>query len=152
MALPRRLTQWEEEARPYLVSEGYEVRSIKTWRYNCIAFTADDVSAWWWPDDAKDSDAYWPIDRREEKLDCFMEAYQSLGYAACEEEGKEEGFEKIAIYALNGIPSHAAKQLPDGRWKSKLGPDEDIHHNSVKALEDDFNYGKVVQYMKRPVK
>ena len=57
MDLPKRLTQWEEEARPYLVSEGYEVRSIKTWRYNCIAFSADDVSVWWWPDNDKDTDA-----------------------------------------------------------------------------------------------
>jgi hypothetical protein len=53
---------------------------------------------------------------------------------------------------LGGEPTHAAKQLPDGRWKSKLGDFEDIEHNTVKAVEDDYCYGTVVQYMKRPIK
>jgi len=63
----------------------------------------------------------------------------------------EEGFEKIALYTFGGEPTHAAKQLPDGRWKSKLGDWEDIEHNTVKAVEDDSMYGEAVQYMKRPI-
>jgi len=44
-------------------------------------------------------------------------------------------FEKIAIYAAGGVPTHAAKQTSDGRWKSKLGGWEDIEHNTPKAVE-----------------
>jgi hypothetical protein len=43
---------------------------------------------------------------------------------------------------------HAARQLGTGRWTSKLGPDEDIEHDDVDALEGD-HYGVVVRIMKR---
>jgi hypothetical protein len=47
------------------------------------------------------------------------------------------------------VPKHAARQLPSGRWTSKLGPMEDIEH----ALHDltGMAYGSVVLVMKRPV-
>jgi hypothetical protein len=45
-------------------------------------------------------------------------------------------------------PKHASRQLPDGRWASKLGLSEDIKH----ALQDLTGtvYGSVVLVMKRP--
>jgi hypothetical protein len=149
VALSKRLIPQNEELWPNLVSEGYEVKSIQTWRYNCIAFAADDPSLTWWP--SPQEDVYWPIERREVSLACFVEAFESIGYQKCEA-GLESGFEKVAIYMFEGEPSHAAKQLPDGRWKSKLGGLEDIEHNTVKAVEDDCCYGRAVQYMKRPIK
>lgn len=85
---------------------------------------------------------------REVTLQCFCEAYQTLGYQKCASGSLETDSEKIAIYAEHGIPTHAAKQLDDGRWKSKLGKYEDIEHNSVKAVEE-YIYGKAVVYMKR---
>jgi len=148
VALSKRLIPQNEELWPFLVSEGYEVKSIQTRRYNCIAFAADDPSQTWWPQ--PEQDVYWPISKREITVECFVEAFESLGYAKCES-GMEDGFEKVAIYSFEGEPSHAAKQLPDGRWKSKLGDLEDIVHNTVKAVEDDCLYGSVVVYMKRPV-
>ena len=35
----------------------------------------------------------------------------------------ERGFEKIALFADSATlaPRHAAHQIPDGRWESKLG-------------------------------
>jgi hypothetical protein len=61
----------------------------------------------------------------------------------------EPGYEKVALFALAGVPKHAARQLPSGRWVSKLGPSEDIEH----ALHDltGMVYGSVVLVMKRPV-
>jgi hypothetical protein len=50
---------------------------------------------------------------------------------------------------LNGFsPLYAARQLPNGRWTSKLGEWEDIEH----ALHDltGMVYGSVVLVMKRP--
>jgi hypothetical protein len=47
------------------------------------------------------------------------------------------------------MPKHACRQLPSGRWASKLGPSEDIEH----ALYDltGTAYGKVALIMKRPI-
>jgi hypothetical protein len=61
----------------------------------------------------------------------------------------EPGYEKVALYALAGLPKHAARQLPGGRWTSKLGPLEDVEH----ALEGLIGtwYGNVVQILKRPL-
>lgn len=78
---------------------------------------------------------------------CFIEAYQACGFEVCES-GFEADFERIAIYTLNGIPTHAARQLPDGRWASKLGSWEDIEHNTTKAVEEHI-YGKATTFMKR---
>lgn len=44
--------------------------------------------------------------------------------------------------------THAAKQLADGRWGSKIGQLEDIVHTTVEALSGS-DYGEVVQFMKR---
>jgi hypothetical protein len=141
--IPERENKW-----PYLFSEGYKVTSIETWDYNCIAFAADVEDEWWWPD--PDGDAMWPIGKREVTKECFIEAFQFVGYSDHEtcNGSLESGIEKIAIYLLNGIPTHAAKQLPDGRWKSKLGPWQDIEHNTTKAVEE-YVYGKAVIFMKR---
>jgi hypothetical protein len=59
----------------------------------------------------------------------------------------EAGYEKIALFALAGVPKHAAHELAGGRWVSKLGPAEDIEH----ALHDltGMAYGSVVLVMKR---
>ena len=94
-------------------------------------------------------EAKWPEGvKREERLECFAEAYGTLGYQACGDGTLEPGCEKVAIYARDGVPTHAAKQLPDGRWKSKLGSWEDIEHQSLKAVEE-YVYGRAVMYMKR---
>lgn len=43
-----------------------------------------------------------------------------------------------------------ARQLPTGRWTSKLGGSEDIEHASPTELEGDM-YGTVVLYMRKPI-
>jgi hypothetical protein len=144
-----RIPYHQEKNWPYLSSEGYEKTSQATWDYNCIAFAADVEVKWWWPDAY--GHGFWPISWREESLPCFIEAFKSIGYTGHEScnGNLEAGFEKIAIYLLNGVPTHAAKQLPDGRWKSKLGPWADIEHNTPKAVEE-YIYGKAMVFMKRP--
>ena len=59
----------------------------------------------------------------------------------------EEGVEKIAIYILNGKPEHAAKQLPDGRWSSKLGDLDDITH-TLNGLSGN-RYGQAQVFLSR---
>src|SRR5437588_10140287 len=97
------LSTSRERKWPYLRSEGYEVKSVETWDYNCIAFAADVDTEWWWPD--ADGDAKWPITWREETLECFREAFRSLGYKKCWFSFRRRRFEKIAIYVKDGVPT-----------------------------------------------
>lgn len=134
---------------PNLRSSEYQITSPQTPEYNCIAWAAQDNDRWWWPT----SDYYWPdgIVRRE-TLDAFIQAYGTLGYVPCEDDKLESGVEKIAIYInSNRIPTHAARQLPSGKWTSKLGPYKDIEHISLEGLNGN-EYGAVGCILKRPVK
>jgi hypothetical protein len=77
-----------------------------------------------------------------------IKVYEKLGYIVCNDNGLEIGFEKIALYHLDGEYMHAARQLPNGRWTSKLGFLEDIEHDTLSGLEDG-EYGVVKCVMKR---
>jgi hypothetical protein len=61
---------------------------------------------------------------------------------------QEQGFEKIAIYTDGDEYMHAARQLEDGKWTSKMGPDEDVEHNEPEDLAGPC-YGNVSIFMKR---
>ncbi len=141
--------QWIERDYPNLLITGYEITSPDTIDYNCIAWAAGITNEWWWPD--AQNQHYWPPGvPREETLDSFIKAFQTLGYEVCDRGDLEVGLQKIAIYSLDGKPKHAARQLPDGKWTSKLGQDEDIKHHTLEGLEGKF-YGKVVCVMKKNI-
>ncbi len=132
---------------PQLAHTGCRIVSACSREYNCIAWAAGEQDRWWWPD-ANDI-GYWPADvPREETIDAFIRAYQTLGFASCDDATLEPGSEKVAIYALAGKPIHAARQLSNGRWTSKLGNCEDIEH-TLDGLTGS-TYGSVVQIMRRP--
>ncbi len=135
---------------PGLSTSSYQVTSSATDDYNCIAWAASDVTEWWWPVGRSPGvRRFWPDSvPREETLLAFAAAFATLGYAPCDGIGLESGFEKIAIFAdAPGIPQHAARQLSNGHWTSKLGVSEDIEHE-LHALEGDL-YGTVALVMKR---
>ena len=72
----------------------------------------------------------------------------------CQDAEVINGIEKIAIYAdAFGDFTHAARQLRDGRWTSKLGDLDDIEHESLEEVAGapDCDYGVVVRYMMRPI-
>jgi hypothetical protein len=137
-----------EQYFPNLALTGYTIQSPSTFVYNCIAWAAGISDDWWWPDPMGVST--WPISvRREETLAAFEEAFESLGYVRGADSSLELGFDKVALYALGGAPKHAARQLPSGRWTSKLGELEDVEHTL-----DGLNgacYGSVVSILKRPL-
>ncbi len=140
-----------EQTFPGLRGSDAQVTSPPNDHYNCIAWAAGDPSNWWWPDEPNQPEsAYWPAGvPRVETLEAFRQAFATLGYEVCDDERPEMGHEKIALFAFAGAPTHAARQLPNGRWTSKLGPMEDIEH----ALHDlaGLVYGSVVFVMKRPL-
>jgi hypothetical protein len=139
-----------EQVFPGLVGCGYLVTSPQADRYNCVAWAAGDASNWWWPDEpGRPDSSYWPPGvTRAETLAAFCEAFGTLGYVICDDEKPEGGHEKVALFALAGVPTHAARQLPSGRWTSKLGPMEDIEHELHEVTGD--VYGSVAIILKRP--
>lgn len=110
--------------------------------YNCIAWAAGDTEKWWWPDAM--GQHYWPPGvSRNETIEAFVQAYGLQGYSVRTDETLVPGKQKIAIYAdSNGKPTHAARQLADGWWASKLGQSIDIEHE-FRALDGPL-YGTVV--------
>ena len=132
-------------AFPRLEREGFRETSRATSEYNCIAWAAGDPERWWWPS----SEAYWPEGVAEEAtLECFLQAFATRGYERCRDGALEPTFDKVALYVDEvGVPTHAARQLPNGRWTSKLGTYVDIEH-TLAGLEGPA-YGTVAAFLRR---
>lgn len=147
-----RINSWITAYCPNLHPNSYQITSPSTPDYNCIAWGVEEDDRWW---DPTDPDEYWPEGvPRELTLAAFVQVYQAFGYAPCESFELELGFQKLAIYTKpdgqpDGQPTHVARQLPSGRWTSKMGRLEDIEHE-FNALEG-FYYEAVAQILKRPV-
>ena len=138
-----------ESKFPKLLAAGYEVESRKDRNYNCVAWSATrDQTRWWEP--RNEPGIYWPEGiATDYSMEGFTAVFQELGYVICDDDKLEDGFEKVALYEAEGLGfQHVSHQLPDGRWASKLGPDEDIEHNSLEALESD-DYGSPSVFLKR---
>ncbi len=161
-----------------LAAAGYDKTSDRTGffpipgAYNCIAWAAQDTHHWWWPSPYE----WWPfwIKPRQPKILCFVRTFRWLGYRICKSSRREFGFDKVALYAIHNShapmprpqilqelddfwePTHMARQLSDGTWSSKCGPNEDITHYTLDALESygprygsNDEYGCDVLYMRR---
>jgi hypothetical protein len=131
-----------------LTDENHVETSPPDSQYNCIGHAAGS-RLWWWPADAIGGALYWPSGAaRDLTVEAFISAYATIGYVDCGQDGRfEEGFEKVAIYAKDGVPQHAARQLDASHWTSKLGRSVDISHE-LEHLEGE-RYGKVARYLKR---
>jgi len=146
MSLPARVLA----AFPGIVESECLHTSPEDRRYNCIAHAAGDHRRWWQPE--KVPHTYWPKGiLRTSTLDAYEAAFGTLGYVRCANDSLEPGLEKVAIF-MNPTkgPTHAARQLEDGTWTSKLGPLEDIGH-PLRQVEGHV-YGVVATFMSRPRK
>lgn len=112
-----------ESAFPALAGSRYAVTSAATGTYNCLTWAAGETDRWWWPDPM--GVGYWPEGAPREET---LAAYATSGFAPTSDPAPEPSFGKVAIYVRSGLPTHAARQLPNGRWTSKLGRDVDIEH------------------------
>jgi hypothetical protein len=102
----------------------------------------------WWP---ANDDFYWPFETDEVDIPTFVRAFEGLGYKICENENFEPGFEKVAIYARsNGDVQHAARQLSDGTWTSKMGMFywPDINHYQLDVVAG-LGYGSPAKFLIR---
>lgn len=135
------------QAFPHLTPQNHRPTSPASIDYNCIAWSAGDTEHWWQPG------VYWPIPAQPQEygIAVLEQLFTSLGYEDCALNADfEPGFEKVALFAQSLFYTHAARQLPDGKWTSKLGKAEDIEHDTPQDVSGGI-YGDVVQIMKRPL-
>ena len=78
-----------------------------------------------------------------------MQLFAGEGFSLCDSDAAEPGYEKIALYAFVGRFTHAARQLSDGQWTSKMGNREVITHPSLTNLTGGF-FGNIHCIMRRP--
>jgi hypothetical protein len=125
--------------------------SEATREYNCAAFAAGEDHRRW--DPFPPGLDYWPPGvARSYALAAFVAAYQTINYAVCADGALEPQREKIAIYTnVYGGVEHIARQLPDGKWTSKIGDHEDIVHDSPASLGGS-DYGEPTCFMARIIK
>lgn len=151
-----RIKEYIIELFPNLTSDRYfKITSRNTPVYNCIAWAYGISNRWMWPNTGYtrylDGVDYWPS---EEIMSCdvknFIAAFELKGYKLCNDASFEEGYRKIVLYVNPGTTecTHAARQLTNGAWTSKLGAGNDIQHGTPQSIEG-VNYGVVYCYMKR---
>lgn len=150
-----RLSPEKESELGNLVQTRYEITSAETLDgdYNCIAWAAGRCDNAWWPMMGLTS-YFWPlpVTSNAETVEIFIEAFrETLGYQNCDNPRLEPNVEKVAIFAVNNVVTHMARQLQDGRWTSKCGDWEDITHD-LEAVSCGSNpgYGKVACILARP--
>ncbi len=130
---------------PRLTPANHRVTSPASPDYNCIAWSAGDTEHWWQPG------VPWPVEPHPDDygLGVLEQAFASLGYEPCAlDAGLEPGFAKVALYASGLFYTHAARQLPTGKWTSKLGNAEDIEHDTPDDVAGGA-YGEVLRIMRR---
>jgi len=132
---------------PHLTAGNHTATSGATPNYNCVSHAVFEEQISLWPDENN----RWPSTvPREETLTAFVELFRQLGYATLPvwETGLRSGYGKIAIYAIESIPTHVARQCRDGRWTSKLGIQADISHRDLNCLEHG-DFGVLAAVMER---
>lgn len=121
--------------------------------YNCISWAAGENDRFWWPRPGESY--YWPpgIPRELTKA-AFVAAFETLGYRECPllllSPVDPEVLEFVVFYQAGDEVRHAARQLPSGRWTSKMGPDMDISHDLPELVSK--GYGSLGWMMSRPRK
>ena len=132
---------------PNLADEEFEIICPVSDRYNCIAYTAGDTSQPW-SDEPED---YWPPQvARSPTVQGLENLFRWLGFKKCRGPRPETGYQKVALYGSKGLWEHAALQMPDGRWRSKLGRGMLIQHESPHSLAGE-TYGRPQAYMRRQI-
>ena len=109
--------------------EHFLITSPIDYSYNCIAWAYQIKGRWMWPPSGMpaylDAVTFWPDENASEEV---------------EDDSFEEGYRKIALYITPGTTNctHAARQLSNGFWTSKLGRSYDIQHSSPKKLREKY--------------
>lgn len=137
-----------------LQDPAFRITSPDTRDYNCIAWALGYKNKWIWPMEKalREEDMLWSNDIEiSERTEVFLQFFLSHGYRLRDNDDNDDnvnGCDIIALYELDGKVTHAARQLKNGLWTSKLGPWHDIQHSTPHSLEGDI-YGKVKYILKK---
>ncbi|KAF5061524.1 hypothetical protein DSECCO2_314540 [anaerobic digester metagenome] len=138
-----------------LEDEKFEITSNATPDYNCIAWACLYNERWIQPpfDGRPDLDCvtWWPPNVQAGLAPVYLiKLFEHFGYEVCDSYNHEDGYRKVALYYddQKNVWTHAARELSNGFWTSKLGPYNDIQHCTPLELESD-EYGIVYCYMKK---
>jgi hypothetical protein len=141
---------------PKLFGNNYALKSGRTRRYNCMAWALGPTDAWvqappdgLWPDKVLDDGS----------LQAAIALFESIGFTCTDihDVHLENGVLKIAIYGDADGYTHASRQLPNGKWTSKIGKLQDIEHDSPDDLTSvadwigtgkDRAYGELMRIMR----
>ena len=99
---------------------------------------------------------HWPAELAcNDRLATIEAALRLEGFESCEDGTLVDGIEKVALFADGAQFTHTARQLPSGRWTSKLGDYCDIEHDledlvRIRSANAEFRYGEIVAFMRRP--
>jgi hypothetical protein len=143
----------------------FRISSHKDINYNCIAWAGLHNDEYWWPEivpyNKLDGVKYkWPFNlRNNDNLEYFIELFLNLGYKEETDniENEHPKYRKIALFIkansnisdrLNCKCTHAARQLKNGLWASKLGCSHDIEHSNPYDLEGQ-QYGQLAIILKK---
>lgn len=132
---------------PQFNKQNHNVTSDDDAKYNCIAFAAGFTDRRMWP--IFHPDFWWPRNVPcVETVSAFVTLFESHGYVICSDGSYEIGKEKIGIWTKkDGTPTHAARQLSNTKWASKLGRWYDIEHQ--RDAVSDGEYGSPHTFMSR---
>ena len=138
---------------PRLHQSVFCLASIATERYNCIALAIGVGSYSWWPTSTRKGtkngvEYYWPpsLPLTDEPT-TFVRLFQGFGDSECQSAECVPGIEKVALFKVDQEIRHASRQLPSGKWWSKLGPKKDIIHE-LSSLDEGI-YGSECIYLQR---
>ena len=133
-------------AFPNSQAEPFEITSRETGDYNCIGWAVGDSTKFYWPGPSEFF--FWPNEiPRNESLETFQLFFNSLVTKSVPTASWKRAFKKSRFLKKNGLPTHAARQLADGFWTSKLDVLEDVKH-SLGAISGGF-YGEIALFLRK---
>ncbi len=147
------------QAFPKLLNDNsFEVTSKASPNYNCIAWACMYDERWIQPPylgkPNLDCVVWWPPEIPEGIEPEYLKSlFEYHGYIECNSSKREEGYRKVALFFNEQTNewTHAARELNNGCWTSKLGTFNDIQHSTPETIEND-DYGKVYCFMKKKFK
>ena len=94
-------------------------------------------------------DNYWPV-KNELSIESFELLYTYKGFKKLNylDISYDPNFIKVAIYTKDNIPTHAAIQINDLWWESKIGRLGIIRHDIFEI--ENVVYGEVTQIYRKP--
>jgi hypothetical protein len=130
---------------PNMGPDDYHTTSEPDDNYNCVAWAIGETDRWL----SHLEPYYWPTNvPRSPTIDALVEVFLSIGFEECEDAEVDIRNEKVALFADGGHWSHAARQLENGTWTSKLGVFQDIAHNTLAGLTGTY-YGELHCLLRR---